>query len=92
MQLKLTPADVSIALLNYLRDTGIKTAGQMVTFDYVNKRKSGGIYVEVNIGADAVNQPALAVVDTTPDTPIETSTEPPVQPQQAEPVTASLFG
>lgn len=61
MQIKLNPADVNSIITNYLKANGVDTDTQPVSLSFRNKRKAGGVMVDVTIGTAPVVEAPVAV-------------------------------
>jgi hypothetical protein len=85
MQIRLTPANVNTAITNHLKTLGVDVNSQQVSFTYSNKRKSGGVFVDVVIGdanTPVETPPAQSIEAPAPEaeTPVEEAPTPATVP------------
>jgi hypothetical protein len=62
MQIKLTPLEITEALIAHLRNKGLDVDTKPVSFVFYNRRTKGGVYAEATIGEDFPSEPLTKVV------------------------------
>jgi hypothetical protein len=66
MQIKLTPVEITEALIAHLRNKGLDVDTKPVSFVFYNRRTKGGVCAEATIGEEASSEPVVKVPTVTP--------------------------